>query len=126
MQVICPSHPPGQLSCIFSGPPLDQANLNMPTMISCHLRYPTLGSCHASAEQGRPSGGAGLGLGLIGVEGKPTGNTFRPPPGFMDGEVKQDAAPSDDPQVHNLYTGQALPSCNSNLYQEAWALVQQW
>ena len=76
----------------------------------------SLGAC---AEQGRPSGGAGLGSGLIGVEGKPTGNTFRPPPGFMDGETKQDAAPSGDPQVHNVLPVQTLALCES--YQQAAA-----
>ena len=35
------------------------------------------------------------------MEGKPTGNTFRPPPGFMDDVPNQDAAPTDNPQVRN-------------------------
>ena len=42
-----------------------------------------------------------MGSGLVGIESKPTGNTFRPPPGFMDGDPSQLAGgtPSGDPMV---------------------------
>ena len=42
-----------------------------------------------------------MGSGLVGVEGRPTGNTFRPPPGFMDADPSQlgGGAPSGDPMV---------------------------
>ena len=30
-----------------------------------------------------------MGSGLVGIEGRPTGNTFRPPPGFMDGDPSE-------------------------------------
>lgn len=72
---------------------------------------------HLKAEQTGPSRGAGLGSGLIGVEGKPTGNTFRPPPGFMDDEPTQDAAPSGNPQVRNVLFAQALPLHRYELHQ---------
>ena len=42
------------------------------------------------------------------MEGKPTGNTFRPPPGFMDDAPSQDAAPSDNPQVRLIINPVAL------------------
>ena len=45
-----------------------------------------------------------MGSGLVGIESKPTGNTFRPPPGFMDGNPSQlaEEAPSGDPMVSSI------------------------
>ena len=52
-----------------------------------------------------------MGSGLVGMEGRPTGNTFRPPPGFMDGDPSQLAgdAPSGDPMVSSSAMHCILP-----------------